>query len=94
SEMLDIIQRSLLEKALAFREEHTKYPETYDQFKAAVEEGFAMSWWCGARECEDAIKADTKATNRCIPLEQPGGTGKCIYCGKESKEQAIFSRAY
>ena len=48
----------------------------------------------GGTECEDAIKTETKASNRCIPLDQPGGSGKCIYCGKDSTEVAIFARAY
>jgi prolyl-tRNA synthetase len=93
-EMLDTIQKALFDKAMAFREEHTHRPETYEEFKEAIEDGFALVWWCGSRECEDAIKADTKATNRCIPLDQSSGKGKCIYCGGESTEKAIFSRAY
>jgi prolyl-tRNA synthetase len=94
SEMLAVIQKALFDKALAFREEHTHHPENYEDFKKAVEDGFALAWWCGSAECEDKIKQDTKATNRCIPLDQPGGTGKCIFCGKESTEKAIFSKAY
>ena len=47
-----------------------------------------------ARDCEEKIKEETKATMRCIPLEQPGGSGKCIYCGQPASEKAIFARAY
>lgn len=93
-EMLVTIQKALFDKALAYREEHTHHPETYEEFKEAVEDGFAMAWWCGSGECDNAIKAETKATNRCVPMDQPGGTGKCIYCGKEAKEKAIFAKAY
>lgn len=93
-ELLVTIQQALFDKAKAFRDEHTHYPENYDEFKTAVEDGFAVAWWCGDRECEDAIKTETKATNRCIPLNQPGGTGKCVHCGKESTEKAVFGKAY
>lgn len=94
SEMLAAIQKAMFDRAKAFRDEHTHYPENYDEFKAAVEDGFAVTWWCGNAECEDKIKEDTKATNRCIPLDQPGGSGKCIVCCGESKEKAVFARAY
>ena len=94
SEMLVTIQQALFDKALKFREEHTHLPTTYEEFKSAVEDGFAQVWWCGKPECENAIRDETKASNRCIPLDQPGGKGRCIVCGGESTEQAIFARAY
>ena len=94
SEMLVTIQQALFDKALKFREEHTHRPETFEEFKSAVEDGFAQVWWCGNPDCDDKIKEDTKASNRCIPLDQPGGTGKCIVCGSESTEQAVYARAY
>lgn len=87
-------QRALFDRALAFREEHTHRPTTYDEFREAVADGFALTWWCGKEECEKAISLDTKASNRCIPMAQPGGVGRCIYCGSEAYEQAIFGRAY
>ena len=59
-----------------------------------MEKGWAISWWCGDAACEAAIKEDTKATTRCIPLEQPGGEGTCIRCGGTAKEVAVFARAY
>ncbi len=91
---LDEIQKNLYQQALAFREEHTYYPEDYDEFKGAVGEGFASAWWCGDAACEAKIKEDTKATLRCIPLEQESGTGTCIRCGEEAEERAVFARAY
>ncbi len=91
---LEDIQKSLYERALAFRKANTKEPADYGEFKAAVESGFAFTWWCGNSECEAKIKEETKATMRCIPLEQPGGQGNCIYCGKSAAEKAIFARAY
>jgi prolyl-tRNA synthetase len=94
SQMLVEIQKSLFDRALAFREANTAQPSSYEEFKTAVEKGFALSWWCGGVDCEEKIKEETKATMRCIPLEQPGGRGKCIYCGADAGEKAIFARAY
>jgi prolyl-tRNA synthetase len=93
-QVLTDIQKSLFNRALEFRKQNTYYPDNYEDFKSAVEDGFAIAWWCGSAECELAIKNDTKATNRCIPLEQEGGSGKCIYCGGHSNEKAVFAKAY
>ncbi len=92
--LLDEIQRSLFERALAFREAHTAYPEDYAGLAEAVEQGFAWAWWCGSAGCEAKVKENTKATIRVIPFDQPGGSGRCIVCGAEAKEQAVFARAY
>ena len=100
--MLEEIQKALFDRALAFREANTADPANYDEFKAAVEKGFAFSWWCGGTDCEAKIKEETKATMRCIPLDQTlgtgrstaGGTGKCVYCGQPAMEKAIFAKAY
>jgi prolyl-tRNA synthetase len=88
------IQRALHAKALAFRESRTADPKDYEEFMKAVESGFARSFWCGSADCEGKIKEETKATMRCIPLDQAAGDGKCIYCGKAAKERAIFAKAY
>jgi prolyl-tRNA synthetase len=93
-EMLATIQADLYRRALDFREAHTHNPKDYAEFGEAVATGFAYSWWCGNAECEAQIKDDTKATVRCIPLEQETGQGKCIHCGSEATERAIFGRAY
>jgi prolyl-tRNA synthetase len=100
--MLEEIQKALFDRALAFREANTAEPASYDEFKSAVEKGFAFSWWCGGADCEAKIKEETKATMRCIPLDQTlgtgrsaaGGTGKCVYCGQPAREKAIFAKAY
>jgi prolyl-tRNA synthetase len=94
SQALDAIQKALLERALAFRNANTADPQNYDEFKPVVEKGFAHSFWCGNAECEQRIKEDTKATLRCIPLEQPGTQGTCICCGKPASEKAYFAKAY
>jgi prolyl-tRNA synthetase len=88
------VQEAIFQRALAFREAHTWEVEDYEAFQEAVDEGFARAWWCGDEACEATIKEETKATVRCIPLEQPGGQGKCIRCGEESDEIALFGRAY
>src|ERR1700735_912365 len=77
--LLQEIQKSLDDRALAFRLANTAEPANYDEFKQAVEKGFALSWWCGNEDCEAKIKEETKATMRCIPIEQGGGAGKCVY---------------
>jgi prolyl-tRNA synthetase len=94
AEKLEEIQKSLFDRALEFRKANTAEPGDYEEFKQAVEKGFALSWWCGSGACEEKIKEETKATMRCIPLDQPGGSGQCIYCGEPAKEKGIFARAY
>ncbi len=94
AEALQTIQASLHDRALAFRTDHTHDPKTYAEFREVVKDGWAFSWWCGSEECEAKIKEDTKATTRCIPLDQPAGGGACIYCGSPSKEKGYFARSY
>ena len=94
AETLASIHTSLYERALAFRKANTHDPRSYDEFRQAVEGGWAFSWWCGDGACETQIKEETKATTRNIPLEQPGGSGRCIHCGKPATEKAIFAKAY
>ena len=94
NDTLTAIQSALLQRATNFRDANTSEATDYDQFKAAVTTGFARAWWCGKRSCEDQVKTDTQATTRCMPLDQPGGGGKCIVCGESAKEIAVFARAY
>jgi prolyl-tRNA synthetase len=94
--LLDEIQQNLFHQALEFRERHTHEPKDYEEFKQAVEQGFALAYWCGSAKCEAQIQEETKATNRCIPLDQPHVTddAKCVRCGEPAKERAVFARAY
>src|SRR5579863_1924522 len=94
AKLLAEIQKALLDRALEFRNAHTFEPKNAEEFQAAVEKGFARSYWCGDARCEEQIKETTKATLRCIPTEQPGGSGACLFCGKASAEVAIFGKAY
>jgi prolyl-tRNA synthetase len=91
---LDVIQKALYERALNFRNANTSDPKNYEEFQAAVEKGFALSYWCGSAKCEQEIKEATKATMRCIPLEQPEAEGACILCGQPAREKGIFAKAY
>jgi prolyl-tRNA synthetase len=84
----------LFERALSFRKAHTFEPHSYEELKQVIENGWAFSWWCGDPECEAKVKDETKATTRCIPLDQEPGNGACIVCGKAATEKAIFGRAY
>ncbi len=93
-ETLATIQADMYRRALEFREAHTFYPTDYAEFKEAVSVGFARAWWCGEAACEARVKEETKATVRCIPLNQEAGQGRCIVCGETAREQAIFGRAY
>jgi prolyl-tRNA synthetase len=93
-ETLATIQADLYRRALKFREKHTYEPKDYAEFSEAVAQGFAYSWWCGDADCEAQIKEDTRATIRCIPMEQEPGKGKCIHCGEKASERAVFARAY
>jgi prolyl-tRNA synthetase len=93
-DMLVTIQQALYDRALAFRNANTHEPEDYEQFKAVVEKGFALSHWCGSGECEARIKEETKATTRCVPLDQESSAGVCIKCGQAAKEKVIFAKAY
>jgi len=95
AQLLDDIHDSLYQRALAFREEHTHEPKDYDEFKEIVQNGWAYTYWCGDPECEANIKAETKATSRCIPLDGESAEGhKCIYCGRPAKHKLYFAKAY
>jgi prolyl-tRNA synthetase len=93
-ELLDAIQDGLFQRALDFRQANTCSPNDYDEFAEAVSQGFAESWWCEDDACEAQIKDDTKATVRCIPMDQEGSQGRCIHCGQDARVKAIFARAY
>jgi prolyl-tRNA synthetase len=94
SEMLQLIHYSMLEKATTFRDSHIHDPKDYSAMKDILQDGWAGAWWCGEAACEAQVKEDTKATARCIPLEQPGGSGECIVCGKKANQRVYFARAY
>ena len=94
STLLTDIQSSMLARATAFRDANIHEPKTYDELKQIVQDGWAFSWWCESKECEAKVKEDTKATTRNIPLDQPGGSGKCIVCGENADKKVYFAKAY
>jgi prolyl-tRNA synthetase len=94
--LLDDIQTSLLNRAKAFREEHTTRVLTYEEFKSAMEgrPGFVIAGWCGSADCEAQIKAETQATLRNIPFGSEMISGVCVKCGQPSAGEAWFAKAY
>ena len=94
--MLDEIQKSMFDKALAFREKNIVKVDTWDDFVKTLDEkgGFVSAHWDGTAETEAAIKEKTKATIRCIPLNNPSEEGKCVLSGKPSSQRVLFAIAY
>jgi prolyl-tRNA synthetase len=104
--MLDSIQQALFDRAVAFRDDHTTHTDSYDEFKQIMEgrPGFVVSPWCGSARCEAEIKAETQATIRNIPFEdpavsverglQPARSRKCLKCDGDATVQAWFAKAY
>lgn len=94
AELLNRIQKDLLVRNTEFRDANTHEPTDYDALREAVDQGFARARWCGGIACEEKVKADTKATTRCIPFDQPGESGECVVCRNPAEEVVIFARAY
>ena len=93
--LLDEIQDNIFQKALNFRESRTVKVDTWEEFKEQIENSmFVYAHWDGTPETEQKIKEETKATIRCIPLDDDFEDGKCIYSGQPSKRRVIFARAY
>ena len=96
TEILENMQKDMLERARTHREAHTYVAADYETFKATINEkpGFVKAMWCGCRECEDKVKEDVQATARCIPFEQETLSDKCVVCGKPAKKMVYWGRAY
>ncbi|MDR2466484.1 MAG: proline--tRNA ligase [Prevotellaceae bacterium] len=93
--LLDDIQNNIYAKALKFRDANTFLVDSYDEFKSRIESGgFIMAHWDGTPETEALIKAETKATIRCIPIEGDMTPGKCMVSGKPSAQRVVFARNY
>ena len=94
--LLTQIQDNLFQKALSMRESMTQHVNTYDEFKEVLEKkgGFIYAHWDGTTETELKIKEETKATIRCIPIDNVKENGICIYSGKPSTQRVIFAKAY
>ncbi len=107
TELLDAIQQNLLDRALAFRDEHTRKIDTKDEFyafftpqnaaKPEIHGGFALAHWNGSRAVEEQIKNDLKVTIRCIPFDdpaQPAESGKCVITGEPSARRVLWATSY
>ena len=94
SDLLTDIQAAMLAKATAFRDSHIHDPKDMDELVKIVQNGWAYSWWCESKECESKVKELTKASTRCMPVDQPEGTGNCIVCGQPAKRRVLFGKSY
>ncbi|NMB49483.1 MAG: proline--tRNA ligase [Bacteroidales bacterium] len=93
--LLDEIQQNIYQKAFDFRVSQIREVNSYDEFKVEIEKGgFLLCHWDGTPETEELVKNETKATIRCIPLEEDKTPGKCMVTGKPSVQRVIFARAY
>jgi prolyl-tRNA synthetase len=96
-ELLGIVQADLFDRARRFRDEHTQRASDYEGFKAAMEgrPGFVIASWCGTAECEAAIKEETQATIRNMPLDGPTPSeGRCVRCSAPAQVEAWFAKSY
>lgn len=94
--LLKDIQLNLLARANKFRSDNIQNVDSYEDFKVQLESkgGFYLAHWDGTKETEQKIKDETKATIRCIPLDQVKEDGVCMYSGKPSTGRVIFAKAY
>ncbi|HEY0732133.1 MAG TPA: proline--tRNA ligase [Chitinophagaceae bacterium] len=94
--LMEEIQQNIYNKAKAYRDEHITKADSWDEFVKLLDEkgGFISAHWDGTAETETEIKEKTKATIRCIPLENKKESGKCILTGKPSDQRVLFARAY
>lgn len=93
--LLDDIQKSIYNKALAFRTENTVKVDSWADFLETIEQGkFILAHWDGTPETEEKIKELTKATIRCIPFDSPEEVGTCVLTGAPSSKRVIFARSY
>ncbi len=95
-EILDMMQKEMLARALAHRDAHTYEAHTTEEFRDIVanKPGFVKAMWCGERACEDEIKEKTGATSRCMPFAQERIAETCVCCGKPAKKLVYWGKAY
>ncbi len=95
-EILDMMQKEMLARALAHRDAHTYEAHTTEEFRDIVanKPGFVKAMWCGERACEDEIKEKTGATSRCMPFAQERIAETCVCCGKLAKKLVYWGKAY
>lgn len=96
AELMNEIQINIYKRASDFQKSNIVSVDSYDEFKELIEGkgGFVSAHWDGTSETEERIKQETKATIRCIPLNNELESGKCIRTGKPSIQRVIFAKAY
>ena len=96
AQVLDTMQKEMLERARAHRDSHTYDVQTYEEFVKTINEkpGFVRAMWCGDQACEDKIKEDTTATARCMPFKQEKLSDVCVCCGKPAKALVYWGKSY
>jgi prolyl-tRNA synthetase len=96
SDLLEKIQQNLFSKAINFRADNTTSVDNFEDFKTIIKNkgGFVSAHWDGTEETENKIKAQTKATIRCIPNEAKEEIGVCVFSGKPSSKRVLFAKAY
>ena len=96
SELLETIQREMLERARAHRDAHTYTAADMEEFEKifAEKSGFVKAMWCGDQACEDIIKEKLSVTSRCMPFGQEHIADTCVCCGKPAKKMVYWGRAY
>ena len=95
--LLEDIQKNIYDKAFEFRSANVRKVDSWEEFKTEIEKGgFLLCHWDGTKETEEAIKEETKATIRCIPIDTYDNEeeGTCIYSGKPSKGRVLFAISY
>ncbi len=94
--LLTSVQQGLYERARRFMDENTRTVRDFSEFKAIMEtrRGFIVASWCGSQACEAAIKEQTGATIRCIPLDGASAAGRCVRCGADAALKVYFAKAY
>jgi len=95
-ELLEDIQKNMLETARKHRDAHTYSATTYEEFVDTINNkpGFVKAMWCMDEACENKIKEDTTATSRCMPFEQEKISDVCVCCGKPAKTLVYWGKAY
>jgi prolyl-tRNA synthetase len=96
TELLETIQKDMLERARTHRDAHISDAHNYEEFCEKIESnpGFIRAMWCGDEACELKIKEDTTATSRCMPFEQEEIAKTCVCCGKEAKKLVFWGKSY
>jgi prolyl-tRNA synthetase len=96
TQLLEEIQQNMFDRAYSYRETHVTRADNWEEFEKLLDEkgGFISAHWDGTAATEETIKEKTKATIRCIPLNNPMEEGKCILTGRPSTQRVLFARAY